>query len=218
IPPWPLFQENLMLRYVAALIVLGCAGLVAAQTLESRPPQPAFTPPAPRALANNEPSYLKLRNIKLGSEIVHVSNFTLQREAGVFTFRSGTFLLVEAVNGKITGAVFLGDGGFALTPPVDVEKRYLAILTKGQPFQEQFTHAVFRFTDGTEEQIRKAAATSDTAESGDAAGLLSDLQQQLKKKLKYNLSARLLEDVLSSRHGGKFTAFIKGKKYSDKIV
>ena len=206
-----------MLRYVA-LIVLGCAGMVAAQTLETRPPQPAITPSAPRALANIEPTYLKLRNIKLGSEIVHVSNFTLQREAGVFTFRSGTFHLLEPVNGKITGAVFLGDASFALTPPVDVEKRYLAILTKGQPFDEQFTHAVFRFTDGTEEQIRKAATPDSAPESGDAAGLLSDVQQQLKKKLRYNLAARLLEDLLSSRRGGKFTAFIKGKKYSDKIV
>jgi peptidase M1-like protein len=207
-----------MLRYAAALILLGCAGMVSAQTLETRPPQPTVTPSAPRALANNEPVYLKLRNIKLGTEIVHVSNFTLQREAGVFTFRSGTFHLLEPVNGKITGAVFLGDGGFALTPPVEVEKRYLAILTKGQPFEEQFTHAVFRFTDGTEEQVRKAAVPDSSPETGDAAGLLGDVQQQLKKKLKYNLAARLLEDVLSSRHGEKFTAFIKGKKYSDKIV
>lgn len=207
-----------MPRYVAALIVLAWAGMVVAQTLETRPPQPAVTPSAPRALANNEPTYLKLRNIKLGSEIVHVSNFTLQREAGVFTFRNGTFHLLEPVNGKITGAVFLGDASFALTPPVEVEKRYLAILTKGQLFDEQFTHAVFRFTDGTEEQIRKAATSDSSPESGDAAGLLSDVQQQLKKKLRYNLAARLLEDVLSSRHGGKFTAFIKGKKYSDKIV
>src|SRR5262249_23927626 len=45
-----------------------------------------------------------------------------------------------------------------------------------------------------------------------------DVQQQLKKKLKYNLAARLLEDVLSSATGGEFIAFIKGKNYGDKIV
>lgn len=202
---------------VATLVLLGLASGASAQTLETRPAKPATAPSTPRALANNEPTYLQLRNIKLGQEIVHVKDFTLTREAGVFTFRSGTFHFVEPVNGKITGAVFLGDASFALTPPVDVERRNLAILTKGQPFEERFTGAVFRFTDGSEEEIRKAAATDNTPEAADAAGLLNDIQQKLKKKLKENLSARLLEDVLSSAPGGKFTAFIKGKRYSDKI-
>jgi hypothetical protein len=169
-------------------------------------------------MANNEATYLKLRNIKLGTEVVHVSNFKLTREAGVFTFKSGTFHLLEPVDGKITGAVFLGDAGFTLTPPLETERRYLAILTNDQPFEEQFTHAVLRFTDGSEEEIRKAAVTDNTPEAGDAAGLLGDVQQQLKKKLKYNLAERILADVLSSSPGGMFTAFIKGKKYSDKII
>lgn len=208
-----------MLRHLAATIVLACVGTLAAQTLETRPAQPSTTTPlAPRALANNEATYLKLRNVKLGTEVVHVNNFTLTREAGVFTFKSGTFHFLEPVNGKITGAVFLGDAGFTLTPPLETERRYLSILTKGEPFEEQFTHAVLRFTDGSEEEIRKAAVTDNAPESGDAAGLLGDVQQQLKKKLKYNLSARLLADVLSSNPGGMFTAFIRGKKYSDKIV
>src|SRR5262249_9546205 len=56
------------------------------------------------------------------------------------------------------------------------------------------------------------------APGGDANGALGDVQQQLKKKLKYNLSIRLLEDVLSSAPGGEFIAFVKGKKYGDKIV
>src|SRR5260221_7705378 len=105
-----------------------------------------------------------------------------------------------------------------LCPLAEVERRNLAILTKGQPFEEQFTGAMFRFTDGSEEEIRKAAVTDSSALAGDPGNLLNDVQQQLKKKLKDNLSARLLEDVLSSARGGKFTAFIKGKRYSDKTV
>ena len=184
----------------------------------TRPSQPATAPTAPRALANNEPTYLKLRNIKLGTETVHVSDFTMKREAGVFTFRSGAFQFVEPVNGKITGAVFIGDGSFALTPPIELERRNLAILTKGQPFEEQFAGAVLRFTDGSEEEIRKAGTADSSPAGGDAGGLLGDVQNQLKKKLRDNLAARLLEDVLNQRPGGKFIAFIRGKKFSDKIV
>ena len=119
----------------------------------------AAAPAAPRALANNEPNYLKLRNIHLGQETIPVAGFTLKRDAGTFVFKSGAFYLLEPVNGKITGAVFVGDATFALTTPTPVEQRLLGILTKGEPFEEQFSSAVFRFTDGSEQEIRKAAAS-----------------------------------------------------------
>lgn len=173
---------------------------------------------APAAHANNDPLYVKLRNVKIGSETIHVKDFTLKKDAGIFLFRSGVFSLLEPVNGKITGAVFQGDASFSLTPPTTIEKKNLAILTKGQPFEEQFSNAVFRFTDGTEAEIRKAAIADNSPIPGNGAALLDDIQQQLKKKLKDNLSARLLEDVFGSKPGGKFTAFIKGKRYSDKMA
>ena len=208
-----------MFRYLlTVLMAMACAGVTAAQTLETRPAQAAQATGAPRALANNEPTYLKLRNIKLGSETVHVNNFTMKREAGTFTFRSGAFQFVEPVNGKITGAVFTGDGSFAVTPPIELERRNLSILTKGQPFEEQFSSCVLRFTDGSEEEIRKGAATNNSPAGGDAAGQFEDIQHQLKKNLRHNLAARLLQDVMSQHRGGKFIAFIKGRKYSDKIV
>ena len=204
--------------FLTLLVAMACAGACAAQTLETRPAQPNSAPAAPRALANNEPTYLKLRNIKLGTETVHVNNFTMKREAGTFTFKSGAFQFVEPVNGKITGAVFIGDGSFALAPPIELERRNLAILTKEQPFEEQFSTVVLRFTDGSEEEIRKGGTADNIPGGGDAAGQFEDIQHQLKKNLRHNLTARLLQDVMSGHAGSKFIAFIKGKKYSDKIV
>lgn len=197
-----------LLLLLAPLALFGVAGKALA------------TPDQPGAAngANNDPTYIQLRNIRIGAESIHVKDFTLKKDAGTFTFRSGVFSLLEPVNGKITGAVFTGDGSFTLVPPVEVERRNLAILTKGQPFEEQFSRAVFRFTDGTEQDLRKAAVNDNSPTTGDPAALFADIQEQLKKKLKDNLAARLLEDVLSTAPGGKFTAFIKGKKYSDKMV
>ena len=203
-----------MKRFSLCFIALvSFAGLSRAQT-----PQSAAAPSAPRALANNDATYVKLRNSRVGLDAVAVQDFTLKRDAGTFLFKSGAFYLLEPVNGKITGAVFLGDATFTLIPPIEVERRYLSILTRGQPFEEQFSGAVFRFTDGTDEELRKASTKGSAPASGDANGLLNDIRNQLRKKLKDNLDARLLEDVLSSRRGGKFEAFIKGKKYSDKMI
>jgi hypothetical protein len=173
---------------------------------------------SPASIApNSDATYVKLRNIHPGQETISVKDLQLKRDAATFVFHSGVFTLLEPVNGKITGATFHGDATFSLVPPVVVEKRNLAILTKGQPFEEQFSSAVFRFSDGTEAELRKAAQPGGQPDA-EAAGLLNDIQQQLKKKIRYNLSARLLEDVLSSAPGGKFTAFIKGKRYSDKLM
>jgi hypothetical protein len=174
--------------------------------------------PAPRALANSDATYLKLRNIKIGEEAIQVKDFTLQRDAATFIFHSGAFFFLEAVNEKITGAVFIGDASFHLTPPIAVERRNLGLLTHGRPFEEQFAQAVFRFTDGSEEEISKAGTAAKLAASPDAVRVLRKVQQDLREELRDNLSARLLQDVLSSQPGGKFIAFIKGKEYSDKVI
>lgn len=186
--------------------------------LKTRPKEVTPAPIASRALANHDPTYLNLRSAGLSQERIVVKDFTLKREAGVFVFKSGTFQLLEPVQGRITGAVFHGEGSLSLTPPVAVERRSLAIQTKGKPFEEEFSSALFRFTDGTEEAIRKSGATASSAASGDAKGELDEIRQDLKKHLKENLDVRLLEDVMSSQPGGKFIAFIKGSHYTSKLI
>lgn len=204
---------------VFACLFFAAAGIASGQTLQTPPPSTPQAPAGPaRANANNDATYVALRTIGLGTDTVRVTDFTLKRDAGTFVFKSGAFRLLQPVNGKITGAVFTGDASFSLTPPIPVEQRYLSILTNGQPFVETFSTAVFRFTDGTEQEIKKAAVNDSTPASGDPAGALDDIRQQLRKKLKSNLDSRLLEDVLSTRQGGFFAAFIKGKKYSDKMI
>ena len=78
---------------------------------------------------NSDPTYQALRNISLGGEAISLSNFDLKRDAATFHLRSGTVCFVTAVNGKVTGAVFVGDGNFVLSPPTS-ELGMLKLLTK----------------------------------------------------------------------------------------
>jgi hypothetical protein len=206
---------------IALTVLISLLQLLHAQELKDRPLTPTPpTPQIPRALANNEETYQKLRNIGLSGEAIPVSGFRLKKDAATFTFRSGTFYLLQPVNGKTTGAVFIGDASFGIYPPTELERRYLKILSKGDEFVEQFSEAVFRFTDGAEEDLRKAASKDAPASAGggDPSGLLHENQQQLRSHLHNNLDVRLLADVLSSQPGGKFIAFIKGKHYSGKLI
>jgi hypothetical protein len=159
---------------------------------------------------NSDPTYQALRNLTLGGESVNVNNLELKREAGTFHLRSGTVCFVAPVAGKITGAVFAGDGNFILEPP-STERAMLKLLTKEDEFSENFSQMVLRFTDSTYDEIKKAGAAGA---SGCDAGPLKDSQHTTRHKLKSNLDSRILEDVLSPEPGGLFIAFIRGKRYN----
>ncbi len=112
------------------------------------------------AAPNTDPAYQALRNGTLSGEAVTVNNFKLKRDAGTFLLRSGTVCFVAPVNGKVTGAVFSGDGDFFLNPPSESEQKFLKLLTKEDEFHESFSQLVLRFTDSTYDDIKKAATFS----------------------------------------------------------
>jgi len=171
------------------------------------------TQTTPAAL-NSDVTYQQLRNITLGGGAVGVSNFDLQRDAATFHLRSGTVCFLSPVQGKVTGAVFVGDGNMTLDPPSESERRSLRFLTKEDKFSEDFDRLVLRFTDDTYEQFKKLG----TSTGGCDAAPLQESQRATRNVLHYNLSARILEDVLRGEPGGLFVAFIRGKHYDSKLL
>ncbi len=185
--------------FFAAAILLASVSLYAADN--------------PPAAPNSDPTYQQLRNLTLGGEAISVNNFDLKRDAGTFHLHSGTVCFVPPVQGKVTGAVFTGDGNFVLNPPSESERKSLKLLTKEDQFNENFSQAVLRFTDSTYDDIKKGGTA---ASGGCDAGLLKDSQNTTRHKLKFNLEARILQEVLSPEPRGLFVAFIHGKHYSGK--
>ncbi len=167
----------------------------------------------PAAGPNSDPIYQQLRTIGIGTEAISVSNVSLRRDAANFQFRSGTICFLAPVQGRVTGAVFVGDGNVVIDAPIDSETSTLKLLTREDEFSESFSRLVLRFTDTTYEELKRlGSAGSGTCD----AGALQDSQSDLRHKLRYNLTARILQDVLSTEPGGLFVAFIHGKHYSDK--
>ena len=162
-------------------------------------------------VANSDPIYQALRNLAVSGESVTVSNVALRRDAGTFHLRSGTVCFVTPVNGRVTGAVFSGDGNFVLEPQIVSEQNSLKLLTKENEFSETFDHMVLRFTDSTYEEVKKSGTT---ATGNCDSGALKDTQHTTRHKLKDNLEIRILEDILSPAPGGLFVAFIHGKRYN----
>ena len=134
---------------------------------------------------------------------------------------------LSPVLGRVTGAVFIGQGEFQMTPLLPFEQRHLSILTGSTSIIEKFSKMVLRFTDSTYEEIKKAGGTRSGPPSSSALAVLADHQKTLRKGrsfsrpnigagfLRYNLDLRILIDVTRPGPQGLFAAFFDGKRFGD---
>jgi Peptidase family M1 domain len=174
-----------------------------------------LVPSLSQAQANSDGTYSALRTISVGTEATSVSNFDFKRDAATFRIRSGTFCFLAPVNGKVTGAVFVGDAAFLLNPAAESERKSLQYLSKEPEFNERFERALFRFTDSTYDDLKKVGTT---ATGSCDAGILKDTQYTTRHRIKHNLEIDILAEVLSPNPRPLFIAFIHGKKYNDKEI
>ena len=180
------------------------------------------TEPALRANAN--PTYRELRkqtddSRSFSENVFTVHNLILKREAATLTLKTGELYFPAPVEGRITGAVFFGEGEMTLTPPNEVEKNSLDLFIGDKTLTEQFTEVVLRFTDKTFEEIKVSANASvaKATQAAKARDAYRDKQALMRKRIRTNLDLRTLMDIYSPKLSGYFLAFINGKRYNKLI-
>jgi Carboxypeptidase regulatory-like domain/Peptidase family M1 domain len=174
---------------------------------------------------NTDPIYQQLRQqgkaeTDFSGPFATVNNLVVKRDAGIFTLKSGELYFTSPVEARVTGAVFIGDGELALTPPTQIEKHSLAIFTNNEALSEPFSRLVIRFTDKTFEEI-KASSNAKMGTAGPQAvkarDVYRDNQVLLRRDLRDNRELRTLTDIFAPQRPGYFNAFIGGKKH-EKLV
>jgi carboxypeptidase family protein/peptidase M1-like protein len=174
---------------------------------------------------NLDPVYQSLRQLgrndqDFAGNYAVVNNLKLKRDAANFTLKSGELYFITPVEGRVTAAVFMGDGEMSLTPPTEIEKHSLSIFTAEGSITEPFTKLVLRFTDKTFEEI-KASPNATMKTGGPAAsqarGSFRDNQDLLRKRLRDNRELRTLFDLYNPAREGYFAAFIDGKHFNKLI-
>jgi hypothetical protein len=189
---------------------------MAVSAVAQSPARP-IEPNGPAAAPNSNKTYASLRAVLPGSESVSVKEFTLEREGGVFHFESGTFYFYQPVEGRVTGAVFEGKGRFDLTPQAAGERRSLALLTRSDSMSQEFTTLVLRFTDGTAEEIRKAAVGAAGPPDGKVRAAAADFAKSYRRNMGDNIELRMLADVISGGMGKFFLASLQiGNLFTEK--
>lgn len=138
-----------------------------------------------------------------------VKGLVLKRDRAQMTF-DGTFYFASPVEGRVTTAVFIGQGRFyAAVPPSDFEKDNVRRLLGTEVVESDFKTAVLKFTDDTFEQIGQNRRDEGAADER-AQKLAAGIDARILKETGANLSARLALSILNDEKPGFFFANFDG--------
>jgi len=157
----------------------------------------------------NLPLYEALKKFELKGT-VKVDNLKLKRDRAEMVF-TGDIYFAAPINGRVTGAVFIGQGMFHASPPdIAFEHENLARLIDKDAVDSDFKTAVLRFTDDTFDIIGKGMSDA-AAIPGNALDLARDLEPRMLEETGANISSRLAVSMANKESPGFFMAqFDKG--------
>lgn len=159
----------------------------------------------------DDPLFLDLRRLSPATTGVSTRGVKLRRDVATLAFEEGTFYFLTPIRGRVVGAVFIGQGVFRLTPPVETERRFLRHLTQAEELIEPFTQAILYFTDKTYEELKAQVEMRDEPPPRSVSDVFKEHQQVVRRELKQSVELRLLADLYTPSRPGFFTAFLKGK-------
>src|SRR5688572_21733864 len=170
---------------------------------------PAFGGPPQQA---DEP-LAQLSKIRIDkSQIFSVRDITINRDVLSISLNRGAIAFTEAVDGKVTGAVFAGSGDILAIVPDPIERRQLFRYTKSALLSEHFEAAIFRFTDETREELLKQirSRSPETVDAADTDAVLR-WESEVQRRSAF-LNDRILADLLGSKARPFFLAQIEGSQ------
>jgi hypothetical protein len=178
-------------------------------------------------LANSDPNYRALRDSGI-KEFLRVEDVKLQRDAGELRLRSGVIGFLPGVLGRVSIAVFAGQGSFHLEPAIPLEANYLQMLHGNKTLDEDFDSAVLCFTDDTFAELTRTGKAVSAGAGVEEA--LKDFHRRMRHRndnprslLEFmladeeipNVEAELLANLYNRNAPPSFSAYIHGRHYHD---
>ena len=166
---------------------------------------------APAQATDAKATYDQIKAFALSGGSADVSGLTLKRDRVEMSF-TGTFYFAAPVGGRVTGAVFVGDGRVtADVPASEFERGNLRRMINAELVDSDFKSVVLRWTDDTFNVI--GAARKDAAAApANAQRLAAESETKFLKETGANLAARLATSILNKEAPGVFTASFDGGK------
>jgi len=111
-----------------------------------------------------EALFLELSKVGLNpARVYRARGVSLDRTAFHITLEDGVIGFTDDVLGRVTGALFEGDGEILLTPPNPIERASMMFQTGAAILEERFSSAYFRFNDDTFRDLQPSLSPSENA-------------------------------------------------------
>jgi hypothetical protein len=151
----------------------------------------------------------QLRGFVLSHESVPVNNLVFKRDRIEFTLASGEVYFAEPIDGRVTAAVFLGQGRMRVEPWSDYEQANVRRMLKSDVVDVTFTRATLRFTDDTFERLSSGARTAG-AQWQRAAEAAAGLDDRFARSTGMSVPSRLALSLINQEKPGVFVAEFDG--------
>ncbi|MFZ1112498.1 MAG: M1 family aminopeptidase [Candidatus Acidiferrales bacterium] len=189
-------------KLALAICLLAAASLAAHSNQAVVQTQSANSPsasPSPRQL------YQLLQAVRVdGANVYAVHDLTVRRDGVTFTFADGKLAFLQPVDGRITGAVFVGRGRVFAVPPDPAERASVARFLGVPLIDTEFWQAYLRFDEGTAKEIQDGLTAQRAVASSDAD--FTNSWNPIVAQFNPNSSLRVLEGLLSSGPAAYFYA------------
>ena len=155
----------------------------------------------------------QLSKIRLDkTQVYSIRDITIRRDALTIALNRGAIAFLEPVNGRVTGAVFIGSGEIVAISPDPIERQQIFKFTGTGILNESFQTAILRFSDNTFEELKKEIAehAQDEVSSEDKAQF--ETWDASVAGRAGGLNLRLMADLLESTKNPVFLAELNGEK------
>src|ERR1044072_3203938 len=159
--------------------------------------------------AQGKALYDQIKSFSLNGGPATVKDLVLDRDRVQMTV-TGSFYFTAAVEGRVRGAIFIGQGKFtAAVPPSDFEKQNVKRLLGADVVESDFKTAVLRFSDDTFERLGQTIAPS-TKVDPELQKTANEAEARILKQTGANISARVALSILNQEKPGFFFASFEG--------
>jgi len=166
------------------------------------------SPPADADQILNQLSKIQIDKKQIRS----IRDITIRRDVLTISLNRGVIAFLQPVQGKVTGAVFIGSGEIVAIPPDSIERQQIYKFTGTPILNEAFQTAILRFTDDTyDELIKEISQHAEEDVSADDAAQFDSLDKSLAAR-STGLNLRLLADFLEPTSKTFFLGQLNGDK------
>ncbi len=142
--------------------------------------------------------YDQIKNVPLDEEkFAEVEDVVLKRDVAVFRLNKGKICLFQPIQGKVTGAVFVGEGVFEFSPPTEVEKYQLKKFTQQENLSVKFGELYLGFSDTTDMELEHKLSFSGSKVPGRFKSIKKDCPKRLLEETGRNLWWSILAGILA---------------------